>query len=217
MSTLRKIMVRCAVCGKESEQTIMLSTNQFGASDLDLRPPNMMRSTMSWWIQECPHCGVVSSHIDQEDAVSVEWLEDEAYKTCDGIRFGSSLAQRFYRHYLICSSKYDRKGAYEAVLHAAWACDDAKEQTNAILCRQLALSLLDKLLKRPWVREELYIVKADLLRRMGEFDQLIETFSETKLSNKLLNQIMKFQIARAKEQDDACYTVDDVKNKDSEV
>lgn len=38
---------KCAVCGKESEQITLASTNTFGSPDLDLRPPEMKRSTMS--------------------------------------------------------------------------------------------------------------------------------------------------------------------------
>ena len=210
MSTMRKIQVRCTVCGEESEQTVLCSTNRFGAPDLDLRPPEMMRSTMRWWVQECPRCGYVAESLNGRTSVSKNRLKEDAYITCNGIDFRSELARRFYRHYLLCLSKRDKKAAYQAAIRAAWACDDARDLPNAAHCRRLALSLLDQLLEMPRAQEDLCIVKADLLRRVGEFDLLIETFTGQQFSNDLLNRIIAFEIARAKERDSGRYTVDSV-------
>ena len=46
-TTLGRIDVTCTVCSAKSEQTVIGSTNAFGAPDLDLRPPEMQRSKCS--------------------------------------------------------------------------------------------------------------------------------------------------------------------------
>ena len=60
MTTLDEAKKKCAVCGKISAHFEVTSTNTFGAPDLDTRPPEMMRSTMDMWVQECPSCGYLS-------------------------------------------------------------------------------------------------------------------------------------------------------------
>ena len=47
----------CYVCGHRSSYELVASTNTFGSPDLDLRPPEMYRSTMHTWIQFCDNCG----------------------------------------------------------------------------------------------------------------------------------------------------------------
>jgi endogenous inhibitor of DNA gyrase (YacG/DUF329 family) len=56
--------VKCSVCGQDSEQGIIMSTNSFGSMDLDMRPPEMERSSMDLWLQECPHCGYVANSLE---------------------------------------------------------------------------------------------------------------------------------------------------------
>ena len=57
MTIIKDIETECSVCGETTEQPVLMSTNSWGYPDLDLRPPEMQRSTMHVWIQECPHCG----------------------------------------------------------------------------------------------------------------------------------------------------------------
>ena len=63
MTTMFRQKYKCAVCGTEKEFYGIASTNSFGSPDLDLRPPEMQRSTMGQWIQQCPKCGYVSGSI----------------------------------------------------------------------------------------------------------------------------------------------------------
>ncbi|MBR4908658.1 MAG: hypothetical protein IKZ43_06585 [Acidaminococcaceae bacterium] len=46
MTTMFRQKYKCAVCGAEQEFYGIASTNSFGSPDLDLRPPEMQRSTM---------------------------------------------------------------------------------------------------------------------------------------------------------------------------
>ena len=126
---------RCSVCGAEHTYVVLGSTNQFGSPDLDLRPPQMARSTMGLWVHKCPECGYVSCMVSDPTTVTREFLESEEYRTCGGIGFSSYLAARFYKDYLICLEEKKIREAFLAVLHAAWECDDEGDDMNAARCR----------------------------------------------------------------------------------
>ena len=209
MSLPMKIQVICSICRKKSAQTVMASTNTRGTPDLDLRPPEMMRSTMAWWIQECPKCGYVSTSLDDKISIKRRWLKQNFYKNCNNRNFSSALAARFYKHYLIKAATKNAYIAFSEALHAAWVCDDAGDTENAIHCRLCALEELDKILNSVEKTEDLVVIRADLLRRTGQFDTLITEYAGNTFSDDVLNKITAFQIEKAKEQDTACYRVED--------
>ena len=157
-----------------------------------------------------PHCGYVSRNLEKKVKLNKKWLKSEEYITANGIKFSSYLAKKFYKLFLICLQIEDTKGAFFAALHAAWVCDDAHDFDNAVFCRILALELLEDLIKSPDAEEDLFIVRADLLRRIGDFETLIEEYQNKKFSTDLLNQIIAFQIEKAKAGDTDCCTVGDV-------
>lgn len=208
MSTFYEETVICAVCKQESKQVGVGSTNRFGSPDLDLRPPEMMRSTMCYWVQECPHCGYVADALSEE-AANAEVLASESYRTCDGVALVSPLARRFYRRYLLAVAAADRDAAIRAALRAAWACDDAGDGEGAVFCRKRALERLryKKLFSR--ISENEAILRADLLRRTGQFELLIAEYEKRRFKNELLSRIAAFELKLAKEGDTARYTVAD--------
>lgn len=200
---------KCAVCGNESEQITLASTNTFGSPDLDLRPPEMKRSTMCWWIQECPHCGYISESIDDETNIDKDFLQSAEYISCSGKTFASELAQKFYKYYLINLLDENEEDAFYAVLHAAWACDDIKDIDNAVHCRKLAIVEIEKLINET-DNPTLLVQKADLLRRAGLFQSVIIEYSNNNFEKELLNQIIAFEIEKSVQEDMGCYTVADV-------
>ena len=56
----------CVICGAQGEFGWILSTNKFGLPDLDLRPPEMYRSTINLWIQRCHGCGFCAPDISEK-------------------------------------------------------------------------------------------------------------------------------------------------------
>ena len=64
MTTLAYEDIKCSHCGTVAEQLVCNSTNEFGARDLDLRPGEMLRSTMHTWMQSCVSCGYVAASLD---------------------------------------------------------------------------------------------------------------------------------------------------------
>ncbi len=208
MSTINQEFCKCAVCGKKSGYTVLCSTNSFGSPDLDLRPPQMKRGTMMWWVHECPHCGYVSSDVTDETSVTKDFLQTPKYKTCDGITFKSRLSTMFYKQHLINLCDNKKRSAFYALLYAAWSCDDDLDTENAVYCRRLALPVLTEIIDQdPDDKEGLMLMKADIMRRAALFDDLIDQYSSVSFSDDMLNKILSFQLSLAKEKDTDCYTV----------
>jgi len=208
MSRIMPVNRKCSVCGLESEQRVLASTNAFGSPDLDLRPPEMQRSTMPMWIQECPHCGYISESIDDETSINKEFLKSEEYSFCSKNNFMSKLAEKFYKYYMINLLDDNKEDAFYAILHAAWACDDANDYEKAVYCRKLAIVEIEKIIKNN-DNETLKVQKADLLRRAGLFEKLIGEYSVLNFADETLQKIIMFQIRKAKDQNSDCYTVAD--------
>lgn len=211
MTTMYQDTVKCYVCGRESKQTVLGSTNSFGYSDLDLRPPEMMRGTMEYWAHECPYCGYIAKNIDLGTVVTAEWLARVEFINANNIEFESELAKRCYKEYLINLEDKNIYKAFAVILNAAWACDDAQDVGNAVLCRNLALDLIDELIKKEDDPSTLMLQKIDLLRRSNQFNKALGEFSGIFMDKDLLQDILDFQLEKVKNHDNACYTVEDVK------
>ncbi len=215
MSMIFSRTTKCAVCQSDVSIRVIGSTNAFGPCDLDMRPPEMQRSTMHFWINVCHHCGYISSNIATlpEGATKEtveELLSTYKYRYTDDIDFSSELARNFYQYHMILMKFGRQDDAFYALRNAAWACDDEADKKNAVRCRLLALNLIDKMIADNADNENLELVKIDFLRRSGRFAEVIERYSDKKYSKELLNKIVKFQIEKSEQEDDSCYTVGDV-------
>ena len=213
MTIINQFEKRCSVCGKTSMQPVLSSTNSWGYPDLDLRPAPMKRDTMNTWLMECPHCGYVAIRLENELDVSPNLLKSDEYLTCGGHDFKSDLSKRFYRHYLISKAKKDYSSMFFSLLHCAWTCDDADDRL-AVEIRKKAADSIDLFEADDDEKDNLKIMKADLLRRSLQFDRVADEFNDFRSDDDLLNSIIRFQIERALMKDSACYTVEHVKGED---
>ena len=224
MTTMFEQSRKCAVCGEVETFYEIGSTNSFGSPDLDLRPPQMQRGTMGEWIQQCPACGYVSGTIENDPGkVTEKWLKSKAYTRSDGIEFMSGLADQFYKFYKVSLLNDEPERAFFALLHAAWACDDSEDTVNAVRCRSMAIPLLNQVTEGlasgqgdpeeddcgddSDKKDNLLLIKADLLRRSGQFETLLSEYASCQFSNEIMNKVLAFQLAKAAEKDTACYTV----------
>lgn len=178
MTVIVPLEVKCAVCGTSTTQHGLVSTNEFGSRDLDLRPAQMMRSTMHNWVQQCPNCGLCATSVDKVPAGTAELVRSTRYQALlrDATRM-PQLARRFRAQSLMEEQVGDLVSAAHAALCAAWACDDARETDAAIDCRNRAIGLFlraadsDQPSTDGSERDGRNLVVIDLLRRTSRFDE----------------------------------------------
>ena len=232
MTQIVEELAKCGACGRGNQVLVMASYSRFGSCDLDTRPPELFPYTI--FLQECHHCGYVAPEIAEENKDISEFLNSEMYKTCDGIEPIDNDAQKYIRYALIQAHNKvatlwngtDKDSTQENIfwgyMNAAWACDDyarlnpknSKAKDDAILCRNRCLDLINTLIvsmKTVDEKENFIGIKADLLRRTGQFDALIVEYENKKFQNPIINQIIRFQIDRAKNRDDKRYNMDHIK------
>lgn len=208
MTTLIDMEIVCSVCEEKSTQPVVGSMNQFGPPDLDFRPGEMYRSTIGTWVMECPNCGYVAVTLENELNINKKYLKSEEYQTCDGINFKSELSKRFYKEYLIASKKDNKLETFYSIINCIWSCDDAHDIENAKYTRQIAIKLADEIIENEENTEQIFVRKADFLRRIGEFDQLLKEYGNITINDEMLDKIIKFQVKKAYEKDDKCYNLD---------
>ena len=125
----------CALCGTQSTQTVVLSVSAFGASDLDTRPPERMRSALRHQAQECPSCGYCAEDLAvAAPGLSTLVSSPEYLAQHQNSRF-SGLANRFLCCALIDEAMEQYAQAGWAAIRAAWACDDENNDPAAKMCR----------------------------------------------------------------------------------
>jgi len=153
----------CAVCGTPSRAAFVAPQPEI-APDLDMRPGEPTRSTLSDWIQVCPRCRAAAPDLSVLRSTAQAVVESDAYRALSTSVLEETLP--FRRWALICERTGDRPQQAEALLQAAWAADDAAAMTEAARLRTEVAALWDA---TPDV--ELGLRRLDVLRRAGLFDQ----------------------------------------------
>ena len=177
--------------------------------DLDTRPPEMRRSTMKYWVQECPMCGYVSGDLEEKTQIDRDFLSSKGYLDFENQEPLSDLAKRFMQKGRIAEKLGMLREGFFDYLCGAWASDDEGDEYWQKEARLLSLKVFDQI--SPDERDEtLIVVKADLLRRSEQFERLLSEYSDIHFEDELLNRIIRFQIERAKQKDTATYTVENV-------
>jgi glutathione S-transferase len=147
--------------------------------DLDTRPPEMRRSTMSHWVHECEECGYVAPELDKTGGTDAKRVATADYRQALGRNDRTRLANRFVCRALLEEAAGDLVSAGWRLLHAAWACDDAEQAEEARVQRMAALALFERgralaqrAMKSVAGGDELLL--ADIARRAGEFHRALE-------------------------------------------
>lgn len=212
MSTYAKVTTVCPICGKSFESKVLTSASSFGSQDLDSRPAPMRRYTMDTWVHHCPHCGFSAQSMKDADGATKESIDAfysesrELIKTVSGAG-KETLAEFFLQVYSRRLNEGNFENAFLIALSAAWDCDDRKNTEGATCCRNLAIEALEHV-DNPVADYD--AIKADMLRRAGRFDEVVERFSSYHSDKELINKVIAFQIEKAKASDATCYTMDDV-------
>lgn len=177
MTTFTNDKVPCGACGALVDVRHLMSTNTMGAPDLDLRPAEMMRSTMPLWVQSCTSCGYCSHDVKLPPA-DRGLIESPVYQQRLRDPATPPMANRFLCQAFLDEARGDRVRAGWAALRAAWCCDDAKRSEAARAARTSALRLFDAALEHgeKFARDEVGedLVRADLLRRVARFEEALQ-------------------------------------------
>lgn len=200
----------CGCCGDKIKIAILSNPNCLGHSDLDSRPAPMKRWTMKFWVQSCPHCGYANLNVEKTFDGIKDIVNSENYKNYNNISAKSPLARAFIRCAMSCSACGDLEGGMCAYLHAAWACDDYKDNDAALKLREICELRLYELMKT-YIKPEYYLIDADLLRRSGQFDKVIERYSSVHVydDNNMMKKALAFEVEKAKEKDMGGYQFTD--------
>ena len=215
MTTTTQETVKCAVCGRKSSQDILCSTNTFGAPDLDTRPAEMQRATILNWVQECPTCGYCAGDISQAGKKAGKTVKEIRYQQQLKHPGYPKLANRFLCHAFIALAEDEPKHAVWCYIHAAWACDDAKNSEKAMECRNMASDHIIELtnhgkevINQPGGTA---ILLVDLLRRAERFPEaLYYAQQHVDDTEDLIAAIFRLQMTLIEKQDTDCHTVDEL-------
>ena len=157
---------RCGVCGHESRQAPFRPPVPEQAPDLDLRPGEPVRSTMSRWLQACPHCGYAAPDISEAHPAGAEAVAAAPYRALIADTSHPVLARRFLAWAHVLEETGALHAAAEATLHAAWVADDLDRDDLARQWRREAVALWRS---GPALDAEQSVRVIDALRRAGDF------------------------------------------------
>lgn len=203
----------CSVCGKPSQHEVIAeSPAPAGSPDLDLRPAEPHRSFIKYWVTECPHCGYCETMLDMPIDFERSYLETEEYKSCAGKTAAQGLTAQFIRQALVRTRNHNYPAALQSYVYAAWSCDDEGNAELAKECRLSAVRLMNEHKSAFDEHPDLSVLKADLLRRSGEFAAVISDYSDWKSPSQLMNAIVGYEVELAKKQDDTVHLAGDVPN-----
>jgi len=220
MTSLPREMT-CGVCGARSTQTLVLSASAFGASDLDTRPPEMLRSALRHQAQECPSCGYCAEDLSAAAPGLFTLVSSPEYVAQRQDSAFPGLANRFLCCALIHEAKEQYALAGWSAIRATWACDDEDNDPGARICRAKTLGLFAEALRR---RQPIAVsptvgtaIRLDLLRRSGQMERVLEIArlgvptipGEDPGEHRLLSAVFDCERALAQRGDRGGYTLED--------
>jgi hypothetical protein len=155
----------CGICGTKARAPFRAPQPEI-APDLDMRPGEPARSTLSDWVQTCRGCGAAAPDLSALPALAGSAVESPAYKALTANVLEEALP--FCRWAMICEAAGDTANQAEALLQAAWAADDAAAMTEAAdLRRAVAMLWAGKMDIETGLR------RLDVLRRAGAFEEAL--------------------------------------------
>jgi hypothetical protein len=223
MTTVTEKRVRCCLCSAENEFIGIGSTNAFGSSDLDTRPPEMARSTIWAWVQCCQECGYCASDVAAPRPEAADVVSTKEYKRQLLDPTYPVWANSFLCKALIDSACREFSAATWALIHAAWVCDDSNRPDQAVMCREKAAEMLavaeehGQQVAKPGGWSTCILV--DLLRRSGRLDdaQSVIAARRDTITEDDIVRILDFQTALIEKNDILCHTAAEVFGKEQQT
>jgi hypothetical protein len=213
MTTLRRDTARCGVCGEDNVFHVINSTNSMGSADLDTRPPEMQRSTMSMWVQRCTGCGYCAAKVGEARPEAATAVKRQSYKDQLKNPAYPELTNTFLCKAMVDRASNEYAAAFWATVFAAWACDDMDRSDQALICRQQAIELLDQVKEHgQQVSKQTGVtttLRVDLLRRAGRFEEAMKVAEawDAEDEGDAIDCILDFQCDLIEIRDRGCHTV----------
>ena len=217
MTTFFEQRVTCAVCGHDTEFPCLGSTNEMGSPDLDTRPSEMARSTMGFWLQECPSCGYCSEYIGEVSWGARVIVESAAFADFrDSLSGLPDLARIFRTAAYIAAERGLQAKAFHHTLHEAWVHDDLEDSVRATAARLNAVDFMnlahqeyETVVDEDGVDDA---VKIDLLRRAGEFERATKICEEFLQHTRHtgVGPVVAFELELCGKRDVEVHTMDEV-------
>ncbi|WP_407382011.1 hypothetical protein [Methanobrevibacter sp.] len=217
---------RCFICNKKSYQTthyesdVDFRTFPRGSDvDLDGRIHRRGRESGDFLnpfssVHECPYCGYVSNNLSDKTILSTNFFDSESYRNCNNIIFKSDLAKKCYKSYLIYKESNKLIQSFFYIQYCAWACDDENDDENGIIVRKIGITIINEFLSLKGfnfkTHDEWLLIKFDWMRRMGDFENLINEYENISLEKIAHSEVFRFQLEKAKNRDSSCYSISDV-------
>lgn len=230
MTTVSLVEKKCFICGSKSRQAEAGIRWNADPYDLDLRPSGAMRSSIYMWMQRCLACGYSAPDIGvgpSSESTSEETrrvVDSEQYRTFITAGEFSDSVGGFLCWSLLAESIEDFNEAGWAALHGAWVCDDDPRRSSvANECRRRALYFFEKArftnqkYADSFFLEEL--LKIDLLRRLGYFDQAAAVVEKEQQSDRSRREqcILAYEEDLIEARDDKRHTISEaLEDSDSE-
>lgn len=167
----------CPVCGATVVVDRRLPVGARGVCDLDLRPAQPAFRALHLDLMECPACGYIAESFPDQTCVDRAFLMSEHYWMPD-LPQCPPQAGYFLRAARIAEVEKDSWRAAQFYLAGAWTCDDVENDEGAVMCRRRALQALESVRPiDPFMQNTVCVLKTDLLRRTGVFEQAIASAS----------------------------------------
>ena len=202
---------RCAVCGRESEQRVLLS-RYVADRELDRKP---LGDVVSFAL-ECPHCRYAAN--DLEEPVSAA---KRAYVLCEDYqawtrRQEDAMLRRLEGAAKIAEHLEQWAEAADCWLSAAWYCEEHGMEARAEENRALAVQMVETVPGLHLTPEQL-LSYIDSLRRLGHFAraeqlsrQMEDGFVRALGEHALLTKLLRREITLAQGGDRAAHRVSEV-------
>jgi len=204
------IEVKCSVCGTASTQVIAKGVKKSGVPDIDFRPNDEYRQGMRYWAMECPMCGYCNATLDIKLNADRSFLESDEYRKLGGIKSDDEIATKLIKR-AVCDKKNGNfADAVQSYMYASWVFDDNSNEELATECRKASIAVMDENSSTFENDQNLQLLKADLLRRSGEFERVISEYSGRKFSSPLMQAISDFQVKLAEKGDRSAHRADEI-------
>lgn len=173
---IEKTKLKCAVCGKQSNQEVVYSSHSFGAKQhLDCRYDN---GQVVAPIQECPYCHYANIDISRESKNAKQIYSCAKYQEILNSNFDNKIKN--YLKAALVNEKDKEALAAQLYLNATWCFEDENDKKNATKYRKLACKNLIEIAEKE-DNGDIYIQCIDLLRKNKEFDKAYELLHKVRL------------------------------------